>query len=213
MTKTTKIYFDHGGDRIVVDAGGSAVWSGAIVGAGDITATTALISGTTITAGTSLLVTTSAVVGTTLNVVGAFSVNTDKLSIAAATGVITLKNAATIDNNAAADTLKLTHTKINLVGATTNTGALAVTGILSCGTAKFSVAPATGILTLGNAMTIDGNTGSDTIRLGALVSVCNDGTPITADVPAGGVTLYWNGTDLLLRNGAGGTYTFTGAWA
>jgi hypothetical protein len=212
MPHTTKVYLQNGGDAVVVDAGGTATWSGAITGAASITATTTLVAGTSLHVGTTALIDGKLTATGGVESTAAFTVNTDKFVVNATTGVVTMKNGTTIDNNAAADTVTITETKIGLTGNTTVTGTLAVTGILSCGTAKFSVAPATGILTLGNSMVIDGNTGTDQIQIGALIAICNDNSP-AGTVPAGGVTAYFDGTNLKLRNAAGGTFTFTGSWA
>ena len=80
-------------------------------------------------AGTLTLTETAIALAGTVDSSGDFTVATNKLAVAAATGVITLANGATIDNNASATVLNLTETTVRA------TGAFNVTGITTFGSA------------------------------------------------------------------------------
>jgi len=140
-----------------------------------------------------------------VDVTGAFTVATNKLSVASATGIITMNEGATIDNDTGTNTLTLTETTITLVGTVGVTGALDVTGGFTTDTNAFAVADTTGVLTLKGGATIDNNADAailnlteTTVRVTGILDVTGNSTLASLDVGGG-------------SGGSGATITAAGA--
>lgn len=143
---------------IITMENGATLDNDANAGILNITETTVRVTG-------AFNVTGAATIAGACEVTGAFTVNATKLSIAAATGIITMNEGATIDNDTGTNTLTLTETSIALVGATAVTGALDVSGAFTVATTKLSIAAATGIITMAEGATIDNDTGTNVLTI------------------------------------------------
>ena len=157
-----------------------------IAAAGTISANGAILTDGAITSG----VNGASGAAGTLTVNDGANPGAASFSVAGATGIITLHEGATIDNDTGTNTLTLTETNIALVGATTVTGALDVTGGFTTDSTAFAIADTTGIITMKDGATIDNDTGTTTLTVTSTTITLIGATGITGalDVTGGFTT-------------------------
>ena len=189
----------HAGTLTVNDGANPGAASFAVAGAtGIITlhegATIDNDTGTNTLTLTETTITLVGAVGVTgaLDVTGGFSTDTNAFAIADTTGIITMKDGATIDNDTGTTTLTVTSTTISLVGTTGITGALDVTGGFTTDTNAFAIADTTGVITMKGGATIDNNDSSTvlkltetTIQVAGILDVTGNSTLVSLDVGGG----------------------------
>ena len=207
------------GGTLTAALGSTVTISGTLtVPAGSIVATGAIASTTTLKAGSTLEVTTTSLLKGTVTIGNGYAGTGSTLTAAGAAsfkgalivdGISTLTGDVTIGAGAATlscagGTLTVTKAAINLVGATTVTGAIVGSTTLAIGTADHFSVSANGIITL------------DTAGSGGRVSIDGHGTTesLKLNATAGYIQLTGSGTnpDLYLA-GAGSLATIEGRTA
>ncbi len=214
MVQGKKIVVESGGE-LEIKAGGTFTLAGTLAYTGNLGA-----SGS-VTAGTSLAVTTTSVLagdvtigdgyagtGSTLTAAGAASL---KGAVVAAGSITGLK--AVLTDSADENAIQVNTNKFTVKGNDGDTliaGSLALTGGFTLNTNVLAINATTGVFTLKNAMTIDANAQTDVILFNSRVGICGDASP-AANPPAGGVTIFFAGGNLMAVDDAGKTATLNNA--